>query len=136
MKKNKCPLRTIVALSLTFLAGNFARSQSNLPVYRVVQAGASFNQASNLASALRIPIEHLTFNNGAVSFVSSNFLRIPTIPLTDPATINTLSAQTSNRFPAIPLNFQATDFAALTNLPVLSSNTAVGLFSNALSSVP
>jgi hypothetical protein len=126
---------------LTFLLAMFlalssqlpAMAQSNLPVYRVVQSGASISQANLLASLLNVPTNLLLFTNGQVSFLSSNFLRVPSTTVTDPATISNLLANTTNLWPPVPIRFQQTDFGALTNLPILGSNAAAAWFSNALS---
>jgi hypothetical protein len=106
-----------------------------LPVYNVVQSGATATQAANLAASLNIPATQLIFSNGVVSYLdSANFLRVPTMPVTDTNAINQLLADTVNPYPAVPINFEQVDLATLSNLVVLDDNTALRTASNTLAS--
>ncbi|SPE60724.1 hypothetical protein SBV1_480007 [Verrucomicrobia bacterium] len=111
-------------------------TQTNLylPVYQVAKAGASLSQAQSLAHYLNVPADRLVVSNGLVSFIDpTNWLNIPTVAETDPTVISGLEAVTRNQDPSIPLSFQRVDFQALNNRPVFDTNTAVAVFSNALS---
>jgi hypothetical protein len=106
-----------------------------LPVYQVTQAGATFSQATNLAALLNIPSDMLVWSNGLAWYVDrTNYLLVPTTPITNAIVISNLTAVTKNPYPAIPLNFEAIDFATLTNMSVLDSNVALSLTANALAS--
>src|SRR5262249_783340 len=64
-------LPTFLAASALFGAGTsgFAQSRQFLPVYHVVQPGASQSQANTLASDLGIPMSQLSVDNGEVVYV-------------------------------------------------------------------
>ncbi|MGA2281368.1 MAG: hypothetical protein ABSG80_13820 [Verrucomicrobiota bacterium] len=115
-----------------------AAAQSNpnlLPVYQVTQAGPSFTQATNLVGLLNIPVSMLVQANGLVSFVNpTNFLFVPTTPVTNATVISNLLAVTKNPYPANPISFQAIDFTALSNLMAFDTNAALSSASLALAS--
>src|SRR6516162_8573959 len=106
---------------LTFaLLGNgyhiLAQGQS-LPVYHVDQFGATPAQAAMLSSALNIPPSPPTTNMGVVHYLDyTNYLAVPTVPLTDTNAISLLLGQTMNENPGIPIQLQQIDFGALSNL--------------------
>ena len=106
-----------------------------LPVYIVVQSGATLGQAQALANGLGIPTASLVYSNGAVSFIDpTNWMRVPTLPVTDPVLISNLLAVTKNPDPSIPINFEAIDFGSLTNQSPPGSNFVLTSVSTALSS--
>ena len=122
-------LAPIVAL-LSGAASTFGLS---LPVYQVVQSGATAPQAANLSAALNISPGLVPQVNGLLSFVNTNsYLRVPATPVTNSAVINQLLPFSKNPVPSIPLVFNAFDFAALSTLRVLDSNVAINIASNAL----
>ena len=109
------------------------QSQPPLPVYLVTQAGAQPAQATALATFLNLPANRITLTNGELSFLdASNFLSVPTLPVTDPAITSNLLVQTLNKFPALPLAFQQLDFNSLAAETPFSSNSAVSLTTSAL----
>jgi hypothetical protein len=106
-----------------------------LPVYQVIQAGATAPQATNLANSLNIPVSPLTLNNGLLSFADpTNYLRVPTFTVTNIMVISNLVAQTVNQYPEIPIGVESLDLAGLTNLTVLDTNVALSSIVNALGS--
>ena len=106
---------------------------ATVPVYQIIQAGATGTQASNLANGLNIPPAQLTLNNGLVSYLNPNgFLTFPTNGITNVPIVSNLVAQTSNQFPSIPIAPIALNFAALSNLSVLPDAAAMTSASNAL----
>jgi hypothetical protein len=112
-----------------------AWAQSGLPVYQVTQSGATAVQAQNLANSLAIPAGSLSLSNGEAFFLdSSNFMAVPTMPVTDSVIISNLTARTKNDYPNIPLRFEKIDSTALGRLVVLSSNTALSKLSIAFDS--
>lgn len=124
-----------VTMPLFLLIPALALGQSgpSLPVYQVTQSGALPPQATSLANSLNVPVNAVVLTNGEVDFHDpTNFMRVPTLPVTNTSIIDTLLAQTPNRFPGIPLSFEQLDFSALSNLTVLSSNAAVTAFGTAL----
>jgi hypothetical protein len=124
-----------MAAVVAFLAGTM-RSECQvrtLPVYFVTQTGALPPQAAALATALGIPTNRISMTNGQVSFIdSSNFLGVPTLPVTNGVAVSNLLAQTTNKYPAIPIRFEQLDFATLAGFVPFSSNAAVNLSSAAL----
>ena len=127
--------RTQAPLSLSFAltTTNGSGPTTTLPVYPVIQSGATAVQAANLATGLKIPPGSLVQTNGEVSFIDpTNFMAMPTSPVTDPTVIKTLLDQTENPYPAIPIRFEQLNFAALPNWPVLDANTALASASNSL----
>ncbi len=105
----------------------------SLPVYQVVQSGATAPQAANLSAALNISPGLVPQVNGLLSFVNTNsYLRVPSAPVTNAAVISELLAVSKNPVPSTPLVFTAFDFAALGNLRVVGSNVAINIASNAL----
>jgi hypothetical protein len=111
-----------------------AQSGPTLPVYHVIQSGALPAQANALASLLNVPTDVMSLTNGEVSFIDpTNYMAIPTIPVTDPVIISNLLAQTPNKIPGIPIAFQSIDLNTLSNSTVMSSNAAVSLFAGTLS---
>ena len=97
-----------------------------LPVYFIVQSGAQSNQAAMLENFLSLPTNIVSFTNGEISFVDpTNYMFVPTIPITDSNVINLLQAQTVNKAPGIPLRFEQLDFAGVSDLTVMDSNSAV-----------
>jgi hypothetical protein len=108
-------------------------AQQMLPVYNVVQSGATAAQAGSLAAALNIPASQVVLSNGAVLFHDwDNFLRVPTKPVTDPNAIARLTADTVNQDPSLPINFEQIDLGALSNQPVFDENLALQRVMNAL----
>jgi Family of unknown function (DUF6345) len=110
-----------------------AQSGSSLPVYQVLRTGLSQAQAFALAGRLDIPTNSIQYTNREIFFIDpANFLAVPTMPVTDPTITSNLLAQSPNKIPGIPIKFEQFDFAALNSLTVISSNTAVSTFANAL----
>ena len=109
---------------------------STLPVYRVVQYGASPSQATTLAQSMGIDPTLLVssyLSNGVISFIDpTNFVAVPTVPITDPVVISNLSANTLNPYPPIPILYQQINFGALSNTTVLGTNAALTSASAAL----
>ena len=106
-----------------------------LPVYQVTQAGVTATQASSLASSLNIPASLVTLSNGLVSFIDpTNYVAVPTTPVTNATIVSNLVAQTANQYPAIPISVQAINFSALSNLTVLDGSSALNSASSALGS--
>src|ERR1035441_540348 len=106
-------ISTVVVVSAIGGAEWPAAAQSNvyLPVYRVTQSGATISQGTNLARHLNIPLTQLSQSNGVVSFIDpTNYLAVPTIPITDSTVISNLLAVTRNQYPAIPIKVQQVDF--------------------------
>ncbi len=124
------PVVLILVLKTPALMG---QSGPSLPVYQVIQSGALPAQAVALCTSLNLPTNVVAQTNGEVSFVDpTNFMAVPTVPMTDPVIISNLEAATLNEVPSIPLRFEKLDFNTLSNLTVMNSNTAVNLFSTAL----
>lgn len=122
----------LAVLFLTRIAV-FAQSGPSLPVYTVVQSGATSNQASVLGDALGIPASSIANSNGALFFIDPvNYLSVPTKTISDTNVIDQLLMESPNKAPSIPLRFEQIDFTAVNGLAVLSSNTAVANFSDAL----
>ena len=120
-------------LFLLIPATVMSQSGPSLPVYQVVQSGALSPQATALATSLNVPTNDVVLTNGEVDFHDPmNFMKVPTLPVTNSSIINPLLAQTPNRFPGIPIRFEQLDFGTLSNLTVLSSNAAVTAFGTAL----
>jgi hypothetical protein len=128
-------LRRALALFGTLLcAGATARAQTSLPVYHVTQSGAAATQASQLAADLGIPTSQLVYSNGLVSFIDpTNYMNVPTTPVTDQNAISNLLAETVNQSPDIPIQFEQIDFGALSNLTVLDDAEASSMAGFALS---
>src|SRR5690242_21688866 len=106
---------------------------TSLPVYQVVQSGATAAQAGSLATCLGIPAASLSVSNGLVCFIDpTNYLAVPAVPITDSILISNLLAVTKNLNPAIPISFQGIDFSALSTMPVFDTNSALSSASNAL----
>lgn len=124
------PVVLTLVLSAPALMG---QSEQSLPVYQVLQSGALPAQAVALCASLNLPTNGIAQTNGQVAFVDpTNFMAVPTVPMTDPVIISNLAASTLNEVPGIPLRFEQLDFNALSNLTVMSSNAAVNLFATAL----
>jgi hypothetical protein len=128
--------KTLAILCAAVCAGGHALAQTNtyLPVYHVVQSGATAAQAGTLAADLGIPSSQLTVSNGMVMYVDPlNYLNIPTISVTNELVVSNLTAQTINRDPSLPLTLEQIDFASLSNRSVLDPTSAVAIASFALS---
>jgi hypothetical protein len=128
--------KALAILCAAGCAGGHALAQSNtyLPVYHVVQSGASATQAGTLAADLGIPSGQMTVSNGMVMFIDpTNYLNIPTMSVTNQYVVSNLTAQTINRDPALPLTFEQIDFGTLSNRPILDPTSAVSIASFALS---
>jgi Family of unknown function (DUF6345) len=111
------------------------RAQSNvyLPVYQIIQSGATASQARTLADSLNMPFSRVGLSNGLVSFIDpTNYLPLPTITVSNNAAASNLVHQTANQYPQIPIRVQAIDFTALDKLTVLSGGAALNSASNAL----
>jgi hypothetical protein len=107
---------------------------ATVPVYEIIQAGATGTQASNLAGSLNIPAAQLALSNGLVGYINpGGFLTFPTNGLTNVPIISNLVSQTSNQYPAIPIGAVGINLAALSNLTVLSDSAASNAAGNALS---
>ena len=133
-------LAMLFAVVPAFHAGAQSHPPTNfdatVPVYQIIQAGATGTQASNLANGLNIPPAQLMFSNGLVAYLNPNgFLTFPTNGITNLPIISNLVAQTSNQFPSIPIAPVGLDFAALSNLTVLPDAAAMASASNALGNV-
>ena len=106
-----------------------------LPSYRVLQHGAGPPQVQALADYLNINNANLFATNGEISYIDpSNWLAVPTIPVTNTSAISNLAAQTENPYPAIPLNFEQLNFGALSTLSVYGSNAALASAGSAFAS--
>ncbi len=80
----------------------------SLPVYHVLQSGATAVQARTLADMLNVPFNLLSISNGQLSFIDpTNFMAVPTAPVTDPAVISNLLATSENPFPEDPAALRA-----------------------------
>lgn len=113
-------------VTITAVQTNTPTTNSFLPVYQVVQYGASPPQAVALANYLNIDTNNVSLSNGDVSFIDpTNFLAVPTVPVTNSTVISNLLAGTENFYPLIPIKFEQLDFGAFSNLTVLSSNAAL-----------
>jgi hypothetical protein len=72
----------------------------SLPVYQVVQSGATAPQAANLSAALNISPGMVPQVNGLLSFVNTNsYLRVPATPVTNASVIDELLAVSKNPVP-------------------------------------
>lgn len=112
-----------------------AQSTNQLPVYYVNQFGVTAAQARVLADSFHIPPGQLLVSNGLALFIDpSNYLAIPTLPVTNAAALNLLLGQTQNQAPAIPIQAQQIDFGALSNLAAYDSGLALQVTSNGLAS--
>jgi len=133
MKIHHLSLIAAVLGVVTVSVSRPARAQTmSLPTYYVTQTGATSMQASNLASLLAIPPSKITLNNGLASFIDpTNWLYVPTVPVTDPTVISNLTAVSENPT-TNALSFYALNFTALNSLPVYSSNAAISSASAAL----
>jgi hypothetical protein len=109
-----------------------AWAQNGLPVYQVVQSGATAAQAQSLANSLGIPVDSLSLSNGEAFFLDpASFMLVPAVQVTDATIISNLTAGTKNEYPNIPLRFEQIDFSALRQWPIVSSNTALTMISSA-----
>ena len=87
-----------------------------VPVYQVVQSGATAEQAAMLANYLNIPTNKLVLDNGCVTFIdTSNHIAVPSILATNSGKVVRLL-----------------DIATLTNLTLYATNLALNSASNAL----
>jgi hypothetical protein len=112
-----------------------AQAGADLPVYQVVQNGATATQAATLADALHLPPGALAQTNGLASYVDpAGYLSVPTTSLTDPTITSNLLANTRNLYPSIPISIRALDFSSLSNLTILDDATALNSINNALAS--
>ncbi|HVM47835.1 MAG TPA: S8 family serine peptidase [Candidatus Acidoferrum sp.] len=111
---------------------------STLPIYRVVQYGASPAQATALAQAMGLDtnvVLNTSLSNGVVSFIDpTNYVSVPTAAVTDQGAISNLLAYTPNPYPAIPIRFEQINFGAFSNLTVLGTNAALSSAAAALAS--
>ncbi len=108
------------------------RTQNGLPVYQVVQSGATPAQARGLAADLGVPFESLSLSNGEAFYLDpSSFMVAPALQVTDATIISNLTAGTKNDYSKIPLRFEQIDFSALGKWPIVSSNTALNTISTA-----
>jgi hypothetical protein len=115
------------------LCGATRSAGLSLPVYQVVQSGATAIQAANLSTALGISPGLAPQVNGLLSFVdTTNYLRVPSTPVTDATVTNELLAVSKNPVPSIPLVFNAFDFTALSHITAVNANVAIDIASNAL----
>lgn len=123
-----------VILSIMALTrGQAAAYPASLPVYQVVQAGASPSQAASLAAQMNIPESLLVQTNGLVSFIDpTNWLFVPTVPVTDPVATNNLLAMTKKPISSVSIKFEAIDFGALSTQSVLDTNSALAAAASAL----
>jgi Family of unknown function (DUF6345) len=122
-------------MAAAFLSGGTRLAGLSLPVYQVVQSGATAPQAANLSAALVISPGLVPQVNGLVSFVDTNtYLRVPAITVTDATITNELLAASKNPVPSIPLVFNAFDFTALSHITAVNGNVALDIASNALQS--
>ena len=70
-----------------------------------------------------------------VSFIDpTNYVAVPTTPVTNPTVVSNLVAQTVNQYPAIPISVEAINLTALSNLTVLADNSALNSAYSALGS--
>jgi hypothetical protein len=100
----ECPINTPGDLNgdckvnqedLAILAANWLQDGSlppALPVLKILQSGITDGQAGRLAKLLRIPANLMAFDGGEMAFVDPvNVLKLPTVPVTDPALIKQLT---------------------------------------------
>ena len=107
-----------------------------LPVYDVVQQGATNEQIAKLAQALKWPLENLGAKNGSVSFTDAeNYLAIPSRPVTDTPVTRKLLSSTRKEDPSTQIQMERIDVEELRKLPVFDPNNALksaaSLFSGA-----
>jgi len=115
-----------VLAGAAWLAAMPGGAQTGLPVYQVIQSGATTDQAQLLVGGLNIPFESLSLSNGEVFYLDgARFMTVPTSPITDAVILSNLTASSHNDFPQIPLEFAKIDLAALGRLTVVSSNVAL-----------
>src|SRR6185369_14627627 len=94
-------LSTFTLAVLSALSG---AGQTTLPIYSVTGSGFSSAQAASLAGSLGIPSGAYSTGGGVISFLdSSNYLAVPTTPITNAVALSNLLAGSVNRYPAIPL---------------------------------
>jgi hypothetical protein len=133
IKKNRYLVAMIAAGALSGAADQAFAQPALLPVYHVVQPGASQSQANMLAADLGIPLDQLSVSNGEVLYVDpNNFMNIPTMPVTDPTAISNLLAQTVNQSSNFPINLEQIDFVSLSNRVVLDDASAQAFALSAL----
>ncbi|HEY5910440.1 MAG TPA: DUF6345 domain-containing protein [Verrucomicrobiae bacterium] len=110
-------------------------AQLSLPVYQVIQSGATAAQAESLARNLSIPSGALSLSNGEAFFLDgSNFMAVPAVQVTDPTIISNLTAGTKNDYPNIPLRFEKIEFDTLGRMQVVGSNAALSMVTRAFDS--
>ena len=110
-------------------------SPETLPVYEVTQSGANDAQVKGFSENFKIPAEKLSVKNGVVSFTdASEYLAIPTHPVTDPAVLQKLSASSQNEIQDAPIQYEAIDFDALRKGAAFDSPSAMKLAAAAFSS--
>ena len=98
-------------------------------VYPVKSSGATTQQqVNNLATALNIDPSQIQWENGQVSFIDpTNFIAVPTIAVTDPAVTNLYGGGGGTLEPI--------DWTALNSWPVLATNVALNVATNAIKNV-
>ena len=82
---------------------------------------------------MNIPESLLVQTNGLVSFIDpTNWLFVPTVPVTDPVATNNLLAMTKKPISSVSIKFEAIDFGALSTQSVLDTNSALAAAASAL----
>lgn len=121
-----------------FLLGPCLRGRAQvdeLPVYEVIQSGAGEAQVKGLAGSLKLPREKLSVQRGVVSYADfSEYLNVPTRPVTDPAQLEKLKAMSRDENQDASISFEAIDFDALKKQRVLDSASALKAASAAFAS--
>lgn len=107
-----------------------------LPVYEVVQQGATAEQIRKLSEALKLPAERLGARNGRVNLTAAEeYLSIPGLPVTDATVNRKLRASTRKEDPSTQIQIEQIDVKALRKIPVFESkaalNSAASLFAAA-----
>jgi hypothetical protein len=91
-----------------------ARTDSRLPVYRVVTTGIREPEARKLAEALKIPAQELVWRDGEASFVDRHrYLAVPSVKIEDPEIVARFARATTNHHPESPIAVHGIDYAAL-----------------------
>lgn len=111
------------------------RSDTRLPVYRVVRTGIQESEARQLAEALRIPREKLRWLNGEASFVDrERYLAVPSISIEDPDIVARFIDATTNYNPEVPISVAGIDYAALSQHVPFARDLALKSAADALES--
>jgi hypothetical protein len=104
-----------------------------LPVYDVVQDGATPAQARALAAALGLAEDKLALRNATLAYADPvGYLDIPTRPVTDPALLAQLKAASPEDAEDPDVTYNAIDFDAIRRRTVLDPEAALRAAATAL----